>query len=1300
MLPRRSLTMTLFLVTVVGLSVTTCGPDEPTAPPTPATPTTPAFDVTPPTEVLVGAGNIARCDGKNDEATGKLLDGITGTVFTTGDNIRASGTPSDFTTCYDPAWGRFRNRTRPSAGDYDYLTTGASGYFGYFGTAAGDPAKGYYSYELGEWHIVVLNSKLDMSASSPQIQWLTADLAANPKQCTLAYWHYPRFSSNGTAVRAAIKPAWDALYAAGADLVLNAHSRLYERFAPQKPDGTADPVSGLRQFTVGTGGQGIDQVSPPNIRPNSEVRGFTYGVLKLTLGSGNFAWQFVPIAGQTFTDNGSGLCHKRDVPVASVDVTPTSASVGVGSRVQLSATVHDADGNVLSRPVTWSSSDPTVAAVNRDGLVGGMSAGAAVITASSGGQSGTSAITVSGGPPSSLIMVGAGDIASCNSDGDEATADLLDVTPGIVYTVGDNAYPDGTADQYTNCYHPTWGRQKARTRPIPGNHEYNTANANGYFGYFGAAAHDPNEGYYSYDVGEWHVIMINSELDISAGSPEEQWLRADLAAHSNQCTMAMWHEPRFTSSAGRVTLEYVKPLWDALYEAGADVIVNGHDHSYERFAPQTPDGVADATYGIRQFTVGTGGESHYGFGTPTANSQVRGSSFGVLKLVLSPGSYAWEFIPVAGQSFTDNGGGNCHGAPQLTNQAPAGDPGGPYTGDEGAPVAFDGSNSSDPDGDLPVTYGWDFGDGSTGTGETPSHTFAQNGSYTVSLVVTDAKGANSAAATTTATIANVAPTVNAGADVSLEFGAALNLSASFSDPGVNDAPWTYTVDWGDGASTNGSKSSQGSIAASHTYAAGGQYTVRVTVTDKNTGAASDDLVASVAPDPNQAPVSQPGGPYTGNEGTAVAFDGSNSSDPDGDLPLTYAWNFGDSPGGAGATPSHTYTQSGSYTVALTVTDAKGRSSSPGTTTSVIANVAPTVNAGPDVSLAFGAALNLSATFSDPAANDAPWGYTIDWGDAASSSGSMTSQTAITASHTYAATGQYTVRVTVTDKDGDSGTDDLVASMSAPAAAQVVLAAANIATCSNNFDESTAKLLDNLPGTVVAVGDNAAPNGTTTDYANCYDPTWGRHKARTYGVLGNHEYDTGTADAAFDYFGSRAGERGKGYYSFDLGDWHIIVLNADGTYNKVPYGAGSAQEQWLRADLAANTRRCTLALWHQERFFSSSTAGWTSNSAVKALWDDLYAAGVELVVNGQRHQYERFAPQTPAGVRDDVNGIRQFIVGTGGESVGASSVIAPNSEALAAVRGVLKLTLDAGTYSWQFVPIAGSSFTDTGSGSCH
>jgi len=265
--------------------------------------------------------------------------------------------------------------------------------------------------------------------------------------------------------------------------------------------------------------------------------------------------------------------------------------------------------------------------------------------------------------------------------------------------------------------------------------------------------------------------------------------------------------------------------------------------------------------------------------------------------------------------------------------------------------------------------------------------------------------------------------------------------------------------------------------------------------------------------------------------------------------------------------------------------------------------------------------------------------------------------------------------------------------------EVFVGAGDIAACTNDRDEQTAQLLDGIAGTVFTLGDNAYPNGTAIDYANCYDPTWGRHKARTYAALGNHEYDSGNADASFDYFGDRAGPRGLGYYSFDLGAWHIIVLNDNGAF--VPFKAGSVQDQWLLADLASNTKQCILAIWHQPRFYSSKNpTGSTEDPARKIFWDRLYAAGVDVVLSGHRHQYERFAPMDPAGNVDLENGIRAFIVGTGGESGDTPVLIAPNSEVRSPAFGVMKFTLRDGRYNWSFVPAPGTSFTDSGSALCH
>jgi hypothetical protein len=263
------------------------------------------------------------------------------------------------------------------------------------------------------------------------------------------------------------------------------------------------------------------------------------------------------------------------------------------------------------------------------------------------------------------VLVGAGDIASCVSDGDEATANVLDAIGGVVFTLGDNAYKSGTPLEFAACYDPSWGRHKSRTRPAPGNHDYVWPGASAYFDYFGDAAGDPDKGYYSYNLGPWHIIVLNSNCSKIAGcgrgSPQEQWLRADLAAHPSTCTLAYWHHPRF-SSGTHGSDAALNTFWQALYEHGVDVVLGGHDHDYERFAPQTPDGKPDPARGIRQFVVGTGGDRLRKFEGPAiANSEARNDeTFGVLKLTLHPASYEWQFIPIAGGTFTDAGTGRCH----------------------------------------------------------------------------------------------------------------------------------------------------------------------------------------------------------------------------------------------------------------------------------------------------------------------------------------------------------------------------------------------------------------------------------------------------------------------------------------------------------------------------------------------------------------------------------------------------------------------------------------------------------------
>src|SRR5256885_1490257 len=393
---RALLAVLSFAVLVV---VSTCRDDESSRFPT-AVPGTPPADISAGSGPvpLVGAGNIAVCGQRGAAATALLLDSIPGTVFADGDAAYDKGALTQYNTCYGVTWGRQKARTQPAPGDLDYKTANASGYFGYFGAAAGDPKQGYYSYDAGAWHVVVLNS------GSPSLV---------------------------------------------------------------PPFGTT--------------------------RPNSQVRNSgTFGVLNLTLGDGSYSWQFVPVAGRTFTDNGTTACHgARPTVSAGPDITTNP-----GDTVTVSASFSDPDPSdgPWGYTVNWrdgTSSTGSTASQTAPIAATHVYAGAAsfrvpVTVTNNGGISrvDTVAVTVVAPP----VLVGAGDIADCTRNQDSLTANLMDTIPGTVFADGDNAYPDGSSTVYKNCYKPTLGRVKARTKPVPGNHDYLTSGASGYFNYFGAAA--------------------------------------------------------------------------------------------------------------------------------------------------------------------------------------------------------------------------------------------------------------------------------------------------------------------------------------------------------------------------------------------------------------------------------------------------------------------------------------------------------------------------------------------------------------------------------------------------------------------------------------------------------------------------------------------------------------------------------------------------------------------------------------------------------------------------------------------
>ena len=267
-------------------------------------------------------------------------------------------------------------------------------------------------------------------------------------------------------------------------------------------------------------------------------------------------------------------------------------------------------------------------------------------------------MTVPPRPVADAVFVGAGDVDGCGRLEPEYTARLLDRIPGTVFVAGDATYPSGTMASYTNCYGPTWGRHLWRTFAVPGNHDYYADGGAAFFAYFGSAAGPPGLGYFSHTLGAWHVIMLNSMIPAQAGTPQYEWLRQDLAASTAACTVAVWHHPLF-SSGQNGNSPFMRDVFNLMYQHGVDVVVNGDDHIYERFAPQDANARASSR-GIREFIVGTGGYALYDRGKTQANSEVfENRTYGVLKLTLRSGRYDWEFIPIAGQTFRDSGSGTC-----------------------------------------------------------------------------------------------------------------------------------------------------------------------------------------------------------------------------------------------------------------------------------------------------------------------------------------------------------------------------------------------------------------------------------------------------------------------------------------------------------------------------------------------------------------------------------------------------------------------------------------------------------------
>lgn len=1241
-------------------------------------------DLTGPAELMAGAGDIAQCDRLGDEATANLLDGIfpsttvPGTVFALGDNAYSDGTDADYQNCYDPTWGRHKSRTKPVPGNHDYTFPGALGYYNYFGAAAGDPAKGYYSYDVGAWHVIALNNYVPMSVGSAQEQWLLADLAAHPTLCTVAYWHHPLYSSwtdggTGGIVNNNVKPLFVDLYNAGVDVVLNGHRHWYERFAPQDPDGVLDSARGIREIIAGTGGAGFE--FPNNIRPLSEVRNSdTWGVLKLYLYSDSYAWKFVPVAGKTFSDSGSYACHDAPggvsgaqsllaaAPAAISTGTQTAAITvtarnGAGQPVSGAAVIISAtgSGNTITQPSSLTDANGVAT-----GTLSSTAAGTKTISATANGIpiAQTATVTVTAVPSAGKSQVTAAPLIIAPGTGTSTiTVTVKDAgghpiagalvalsATGTGNTITQPSAPTNASGVATGTLSSTVAGLKTVSATANGTLLSKTAAVT-------VAVPSASRSTLAANPTSMMAGLAITTLTVTAKDAGGHLIAGAavvLAATGSGNTLT---QPGLTDSKGiaKGTLSSIV--------AGAKVVsatVSGVAITQTVTVTVTPSNVSQSlsTVAAAPATIAAGS------GTSTITVTVKQANG-------SPLSNATVVLAATGSGNT------------LTQPTAKTNSSGVATGTLSSTVAEAKTISATANGmplnqtpTVTVTTGGVSPSQST-VAAAPGSIIVGTGTSTITVTAKDAAGnpitgatvlvaatgsgntlTQPAAATdgngvATGTLSSTVPeakTITATVD-----GTAITQSATVTvTPGGPD-PARSTV-----------------VAAPTTFTAGGSAAITVTVKDADGNPISGVTVVLSATGAGKT-LTQPAAPTDAN---GVATGGLSSITAGTKVVSATA-------GGTAITQTAAVTvTAGPLSASQSTIAASPPSIAPGTGVSTITVTANDAYGNP----ISGSSVTLAATGSGNTLTQ-PSGPTNGSGQTSGTLSSTVSETKV-------------VSATI---DGTALSQTANVIVQSATTSVVLVGAGNIAQCDRTNDEATAALVANIPGTVFTAGDNVVVDGSSADFTNCYNPSWGSFKDRTRPAVGDKEYVTTGAAGYAGYFPDAAGPDGSFYYSYDLGDWHIIVLNDNWSF--VPTKAGSPQELWLKSDLAAHTNQCTLAIWHQPRFTSNST---TPRSAVLTFWQDLYAAGADVIVNAHYRNYERFAPQTPDGVADAQNGIREFVVGTGGQSgFQVPSVVAPNSEVRNSnTFGVLKLALSAGSYTWEFVPAGTGTFTDSGSGTCH
>jgi PKD repeat protein len=868
---------------------------------------------------LVGAGDIAGCTSSyHDEQTATLVQDVISsspnvTVVVLGDNVY-QGFVGDYPNCYGPSWGKFKSRTRPAVGNHEYESGTANPHFDYFNGVgsvngpAGKRGEGWYSYDVGKWHIVVLNVNstfVGTRTGSPQMTWLKNDLAATAQPCILAYWHHPRYYS----VKSGSIPApdgyhldfWKELYATGTDLILNGHSHIYERFAPQTPTGVVDLERGVRQITAGTGGSTGAVMNV--IHPNSEVvNGITFGVIKLTLDDGRYAWEFLPESGKTFTDKGVGICHGSPEPA--------------GNAAPVASFRHSCDG--LDCSFTDSSSDPDGAVVEW------------------GWSFGNGTTSVRQHPTRSFATSG---------------------TYTVRLTVRDTEGVMRSSSQQVAV--GTQGSGPANTPPVAAF----TATCSGLTCAFQDGSTDPDGSVttWEWDFGEGGSSTLQNPTRTYAG-PGTFTVTLTVGdddgatvGSSKPVTVTGVVSPIALSVTGRqdATRQYMTLDWTGAKGTTVNVYRNGpflestaNDGHYTN--SRTAQSVVTYVYKVCEAgtTVCSNEASvSFGGGTPPPNESPTASfasSCTDLSCVFTDASSdldgtvtAWRWTFGDGGSSTERSPHHTYAVggtytvtlvatdddeatgtlakpisvtPAAPNQAPTAS----FTAScTGLSCAFT-DTSTDPDGSV-TTWEWDFGDGSTASTRHPTYSFATEGTYNVTLIATDDDGATGTAdrsVTATPPPPNQAPTASFTASCT---GLSCAFTDTSTDPDGSLASWEW--DFGDGSTAS-------TRHPTHSFAAEGTYNVTLIATDDDgaTGTAHRSVTATPPP-PNQAPVAD----FTVSCTDLVCGFTDTSTDPDGTV-ASWGWDFGDGSTSTARSPSRTYAAGGTYPVLLTVTDNDGATS--------------------------------------------------------------------------------------------------------------------------------------------------------------------------------------------------------------------------------------------------------------------------------------------------------------------------------------------------------------------------------------